>query len=169
MQRIEAFLKEDEVPDWASSLKRKATEGKPLPPMPLRPSQLGRGNPGPGKDETRVGFEKGIFTWNVTQRGRQHTPFKLGPLNLSFPVGKLSLVSGATGSGKTALLLSLLGGEFSGRLLAVVLFQEVGLFRNGMRGRQSVTGQERWKGRILRSNTMLVNRNVPTLERLIDR
>jgi len=110
MQRIEAFLKEDEVPDWASSLKRKTAEGKPLPSIPPQPSQSGRGNPGP---ETRVGFEKGIFTWNVPQRGRQYMPFKLGPLNLSFPTGKLSLVSGATGSGKTALLLSLLGGGFS--------------------------------------------------------
>jgi hypothetical protein len=113
MQRIEAFLKEDEVPDWASSLKSKTTKGKPLPPTPSQFSQRGRGSPGPGKDETRVGFEKGIFTWNMVPRGRQYTPFKLGPLNLNFPTGKLSLVSGATGSGKTALLLSLLGGEFS--------------------------------------------------------
>jgi len=112
MQRIEAFLKEDEVPDWASSLKRKNTEGKPQPSTSSQPSR----DPGPGKDEMTVGFEKGIFTWNVVPRGRQHTPFKLGPLSLSFPVGKLSLVSGATGSGKTGLLLSLLGGEFSGRL-----------------------------------------------------
>jgi hypothetical protein len=116
MQRIETFLKEDEVPDWATSLKRKPTDRKPLPPLPStssRPSQLGRGK-GKGKDdETMVGFENGIFTWNVITRGRLHTPFKLGPLNLNFPTGELSLISGATGSGKTALLLSLLGGGFS--------------------------------------------------------
>ena len=121
MQRIEAFLKEDEVPDWASSLKRKTAEWKPLPPTPSQPStsqppRVGRGNPGPRGGETRVGFENGIFTWNALPRGRQYTPFKLGPLNISFPTGKLSLVSGATGSGKTALLLSLLGGGFSGLL-----------------------------------------------------
>lgn len=110
MQRIEAFLKEDEVPDWATALKRKPIE-KPLPSLPStssRPLQPGRGK---AKDETRVGFEKGIFTWSVIPRGRQYAPFKLGPLNVDFPVGELSLVSGATGSGKTALLLSLLGGE----------------------------------------------------------
>jgi len=125
MQRIESFLEEDEVPDWASSLKRKPTEGKPLPPTPSRPSQSARGNPG---SETKVGFEKGIFTWNVSQRaphrGRQQTPFKLGPLSLSFPTGKLSLVSGATGSGKTALLLSLLGGGFSSVLYSCDTFFE---------------------------------------------
>ena len=118
MQRLESFLKEDEVPDWASSLKRKAPEGKPLPPAPPQSSQQGRGDSGP---QPKVGFEKGIFSWTIPQRGRQHTPFKLGPLSLSFPVGKLSLVSGATGSGKTALLLSLLGGGFSGAFMIVVL------------------------------------------------
>jgi len=110
MQRIEAFLKEDEVPDWASSLKRKTTEWKPTPSASSQPPRLGRRILEPVKVETKIGFEKAIFTWSVIPRGRQHTPFKLGPLNLSFPIGKLSLVSGATGSGKTAVLLSLLGG-----------------------------------------------------------
>lgn len=115
MQRIETFLKEDEVPDWATSLKRKNTGRKPLPPLPSessRPSQLGPGK-GKGKDERVVGFENGIFTWSMMTRRSLHAPFKLGPLNLNFPTGELSLISGATGSGKTALLLSLLGGGFS--------------------------------------------------------
>jgi hypothetical protein len=166
MQRIKAFLKEDEVPDWASSLKRKPTEGKPLPPTPPQPSQSGRGNLGAGKDETRVGFEKGIFTWNILPRGHQHVPFKLGPLNFGFPTGKLSLVSGATGSGKTALLLSLLGGKFSGDLSGYSAFLSDWRLRNGMPGWQSFTGQGWWKGCILCSNTMWVNRNVGTLQRL---
>lgn len=119
MQRIETFLKEDEVPDWATSLKRKTTDWKPLPPLPStlsQHSQPARGK-GKGKDDTMVGFEKGIFTWSTATRGHPHTPFKLGPLNLNFPAGELSLVSGGTGSGKTALLLSLLGGRFSEALL----------------------------------------------------
>jgi len=154
MQRIEAFLKEDEVPDWASSLKRKTTEGKLRPSTSSQPSRLGQGNPGPGKDETSVGFEKGIFTWIVIPRGRQHTPFKLGPLSISFPAGKLSIVSGATGSGKTGLLLSLLGGEFSGRPSGCGILLRGLPFRNGMPGWQSITGQEWRKGGVLRSNTM---------------
>jgi ABC-type transport system involved in cytochrome bd biosynthesis fused ATPase/permease subunit len=157
MQRIEAFLNEDEVPDWASSLKRKTVEGKPLPPAPSQPPRLGPRIPEPAKDETRVGFKKAIFTWSVVPRGRQNTPFTLGPLNLAFPIGKLSLVSGPTGSGKTALLLSLLGGEFSESLSGWVIFQEALRCRNGMCGWRSVTGQEWWKGCILLSNTMYVS------------
>lgn len=114
MQRIETFLGEEEVPDWATSLKRKTADRKPLPPLPSassRPPHPGRGK-GKGKDGEIVGFEKGIFTWSMVTRGRPHAPFKLGPLDLTFPIGELSLVSGATGSGKTALLLSLLGGGF---------------------------------------------------------
>jgi hypothetical protein len=111
MQRIEAFLKEDEVPEWATSLKR-PTGGKPLPALPPLPPTSSRPGRGKGRD-TGVGFEKGIFIWSVGTGGSHHTAFKLGPLTLDFPTGELSLVSGATGSGKTALLLSLLGGKFS--------------------------------------------------------
>lgn len=112
MQRIDAFLKEDEVPEWASSLKGKTTDGKFIPSTSAQPPRLGPRAPEPAKSETGIGFEKAIFAWSAIPRGRQHPPFKLGPLSLSFPIGKLSLVSGATGSGKTALLLALLGGRF---------------------------------------------------------
>lgn len=154
MQRIEAFLKEDEVPDWASSLRRKTIEGKPLPSTSSQTPRLVPRIPEPTRDETKVGFEKAIFTWSVVPRGRQNTPFKLGPLNLIFPTGKLSLVSGATGSGKTALLLALLGGKFSEGLSGWVSFREVFRFRNDMRGWQSVAGQEWRKGCVLCSNAM---------------
>ncbi|KAJ3094871.1 hypothetical protein HDU97_007515 [Phlyctochytrium planicorne] len=40
---------------------------------------------------------------------RKESQFELKDLNLEFPEGKVSVVVGATGSGKTALLLSLLG------------------------------------------------------------
>ncbi|KZT01394.1 uncharacterized protein LAESUDRAFT_739182 [Laetiporus sulphureus 93-53] len=88
MQRIEAFLKEAEVPDWASSLKK--------PPS----SET--------IDQDEISFEDARFEWDVSPKD---TPsrFQLGPLNIRFPEGKLTLVSGATGSGKSALLAALLG------------------------------------------------------------
>ena len=39
--------------------------------------------------------------------------FELRDIDVSFPTGKLSLVAGATGSGKSSLFLALLGGELS--------------------------------------------------------
>ena len=89
MQRIEAFLNELEVPDWATALKRTAAVDQP------------RG---------KVGFEDASFEWDSAPK-EEPSRFTLGPLNISFPAGKLVLVSGATGSGKSALLNALLGGE----------------------------------------------------------
>lgn len=91
MQRIEEFLREGEVPEWASSLKSKDS---------LRPND----------GDNRLGFENATFTWDVAPRGEQ-SRFTLGPLDITFPVGQLSLISGPTGSGKTALLNGLLGGK----------------------------------------------------------
>lgn len=88
MQRIEEFLGEDEVPKWASTLTATPTE----------------------QGFKEVKFCDATFEWQK----RKHpsaTPsrFQLGPLNLTFPQGSLSLVIGATGSGKSALLAALLG------------------------------------------------------------
>ncbi|EPQ60440.1 pleiotropic drug resistance ABC transporter [Gloeophyllum trabeum ATCC 11539] len=89
MQRIQAFLDETEVPDWACSLKCSTT-----------------------MQDTRVAhqicFERAIFRWysdSESEEGR----FQLGPLNFHFPLGQLTLVTGPTGSGKSALLAALLG------------------------------------------------------------
>ncbi|KAJ7193321.1 pleiotropic drug resistance ABC transporter [Mycena pura] len=88
MQRIEAFLAEDEVPKWASTLTSSEVES-------------------PGKV---MGFAAATFNWqNPLQSGPTSAQFQLGPLDIMFPEGKLTLVSGATGSGKTALLSALLG------------------------------------------------------------
>jgi ABC-type transport system involved in cytochrome bd biosynthesis fused ATPase/permease subunit len=102
MQRIEAYLAEEEIPAWASSLK--AAE-----------------NPGhfPESDSRRVGFEGATFEWHrraenaatpATSGAATLHGFQLTNLDISFPTGKLTLVSGRTGSGKTALLNALLGG-----------------------------------------------------------
>jgi ABC-type siderophore export system fused ATPase/permease subunit len=95
MQRIEDFLEEDEVPDWASTLSI---------PMPNSSHVM----------DDRVGFSEASFEWQSSSSSTA-TPspsrFRLGPLDIVFPTGKLTIVSGATGSGKSALLAALLGGK----------------------------------------------------------
>lgn len=92
MQRIQDFLKEDEVPDWASTLS----------------------TPMPHVRDDKVGFSEASFEWQdpSSSTTAPSTRFQLGPLDIVFPTGKLTIVSGATGSGKSALLAALLGGMF---------------------------------------------------------
>ena len=82
LQRINNFLGEDEVPDWACDLKRK--ESKPV---------------------NEIGFKNATFVWHSEEE-----PFRLGPLDLTFPVGRLTLVTGPIGSGKSAIFAAMLGG-----------------------------------------------------------
>lgn len=111
MQRIEKFLAEEEVPNWASSLKDDIT-----------------------KRSLDVGFVEASFSWhNNTSFPSLPTKFILGPLDFAFPLGKLSLVTGVTGAGKTALLAALLGGM----LILFTLSLALTLQRNGMSRRPS--------------------------------
>lgn len=104
MKRIEDFLAEDEVEDWASSVKRHQECSPPEPSKPMR-----------------IGYETASFRWHIsagpaiaqgepdnTQPGR----LILRDITASFPSGKLSLITGPTGSGKSSLLNALLGGSF---------------------------------------------------------
>ncbi|BEI94008.1 uncharacterized protein CcaverHIS019_0604670 [Cutaneotrichosporon cavernicola] len=65
----------------------------------------------PGPSDPAIGFHDALFSYPGEEGpgidGAQ--PFRLGELNLSFPKGELSLVTGPVGSGKTTLILSLLG------------------------------------------------------------
>ncbi len=88
LQRINAFLREDEIPAWASTLGGSKCEESEI---------------------ARLGFEDAVFQWGSPAKGVPQRRFSLGPLNIDFPIGKLSLVTGATGSGKSALLAALLG------------------------------------------------------------
>jgi len=126
--RIDDFLQEDEgehenisfetadlkVPDWVSSLKRS-------------PHARVRG-------DSKIGFENATLRWNtgkVTEDAGgaaaqasaappspgtsdqstavEEAVFSLSGLTVEFPIGKLSVVTGPTGSGKTAVLTALLG------------------------------------------------------------
>jgi ABC-type multidrug transport system fused ATPase/permease subunit len=65
-----------------------------------------------GPQSPYIGFEEASFSWGVTSeqlKTRSYYDFKLHDLNIDFPTGKLTLVMGTTGSGKSSLLLALLG------------------------------------------------------------
>lgn len=55
--------------------------------------------------EPKIGFEEGIFSWS----GKDPEDFKLIDLNMQFKVAQLNVIIGPTGSGKTSLLMALLG------------------------------------------------------------
>ncbi|KIM47463.1 hypothetical protein M413DRAFT_22125 [Hebeloma cylindrosporum] len=100
MQRIEAFLNEEEVPGWASTLSESAVD--------------------PGDEVHEIGFVDASFEWKEASIDDiAPARFHLGPLDVIFPPGNLTIVSGATGSGKTGLLVALLGEMHctSGRVL----------------------------------------------------
>lgn len=87
MQRIEKFMIESEVPEWASSLQY---------------------SPCPDHHLSLAITKNATFKWSPDL---DDDDFVLGPINVSFPPGELSLIIGNTGSGKTSLLLALLGGK----------------------------------------------------------
>ncbi|KJA28401.1 hypothetical protein HYPSUDRAFT_62031 [Hypholoma sublateritium FD-334 SS-4] len=94
MQRIEDFLKEDEVPDWASTLL-----GDSIDPVVTKQGE-----------KVETGFSDASFEWKESLcTDAVPSRFHLGPLDIIFPAGKLTIVSGATGSGKSAFLVALLG------------------------------------------------------------
>ena len=64
------------------------------------------------EDYPLIGFKDASFTWGtkngINQAGA--TPaFKLIDLNTAFVPGSLNIIAGPTGSGKTSLLMALLG------------------------------------------------------------
>ena len=96
MQRIEAFLQEEEVDDWACSL------SAPAGPRPFD-----------NNHSAPVGFSNAVFRWPGMPSGDSTSPkFELGPLDVKFVPGALTIISGATASGKSAFLAALLGGLF---------------------------------------------------------
>jgi ABC-type transport system involved in cytochrome bd biosynthesis fused ATPase/permease subunit len=103
MQRINKFLEEEDVPKWVSSFTLPQQDSQQL------------------SDSFQAAFHDASFQWHIgSSTDTGSTPFTLGPLNIAFPKEKLTLVSGATGSGKTALLRALLGGKsLQGTILSI--------------------------------------------------
>lgn len=81
LDRVSDFLEEDETSKY-EQLGQKRTENSPL-----------------------IGFENASFSWNSSS----DADFKLRDLNIAFKPGKLNVIIGPTGAGKTSLLMALLG------------------------------------------------------------
>ncbi|KAJ4353706.1 Transporter of the ATP-binding cassette (ABC) [Didymosphaeria variabile] len=89
VDRIEEYLNEPETEKYAQLVThKKDAKGSPL-----------------------IGFERGTFSWGGKdlQDKTAANAFKLMDLNLRFKVGDLNVIVGPTGSGKTSLLMALLG------------------------------------------------------------
>ncbi|KAK4688623.1 hypothetical protein P7C73_g1481, partial [Tremellales sp. Uapishka_1] len=115
VKRIEDFLNEEEVPDWVCSLKR------PIEALSSAPAKIGFENAtfkwNSGKQAETSSSDKAIIPTIVEPSSPASTDdtavvpvvFSLSDLNLNFPIGKLSIITGPTGSGKSAVLTALLG------------------------------------------------------------
>ena len=55
--------------------------------------------------ETMLGFDRGTFSWG----SKESEDFKMIDLDMRFKVGQMNVIIGPTGSGKTSLLMALLG------------------------------------------------------------
>ncbi|KAF2272314.1 P-loop containing nucleoside triphosphate hydrolase protein [Westerdykella ornata] len=89
VDRIEEYLNEPETDKYTQLVSgKKDDNGQPI-----------------------IGFEQGTFTWGGkdSEDKTAADAFKLMDLNVRFKVGELNVVVGPTGSGKTSLLMALLG------------------------------------------------------------
>lgn len=91
IDRVQEFLDEEETEKY-KQLKPTETNDDPLTPL--------------------IGFKDGRFTWgskNLLGKEEGAGSFQLVNLNLEFVPGELNVIAGPTGSGKTSLLMALLG------------------------------------------------------------
>ncbi|KAF9438945.1 hypothetical protein BGZ76_002608 [Entomortierella beljakovae] len=107
VRRVEAFLSEEETSKYSiRSNEAPSTENAFLSPS-IAPQSV--------RTPNTIGFTNASFRWHrrstaagVMSRNSSNGIFTLKNLTINFPVGKLSLVCGSTGSGKTSLLMALL-------------------------------------------------------------
>lgn len=116
IQRIEDFLKEEEVPTFVSSLKlaeqQKATSSAVDETIGFVGPASFRWNSGKADDKSSPTAPASDVAKapadDAAPTPTEDAPFELNDLDFIFPMG-LTIISGPTGSGKTALLHALLG------------------------------------------------------------
>ncbi|BEI93418.1 uncharacterized protein CcaverHIS019_0510460 [Cutaneotrichosporon cavernicola] len=119
VKRTQDFFEEDEVPEWVSSLKghddgstkdtkigfKKATLKWNAGAQDEADAKNGTAEP-PLIEVTDTDADTDT-THDV--ESMENAVFELSDITIDFPVGKMSVVSGPTGAGKTAILVGLLG------------------------------------------------------------
>ncbi|KAK9367367.1 hypothetical protein V1509DRAFT_627120 [Lipomyces kononenkoae] len=83
VDRVQKFLDEEETQKYTQLSKTRRSHGDPL-----------------------IGFQGASFAWGA---GRTNFDFKLQDIDVAFEPGKLSVIVGPTGSGKSSMLMALLG------------------------------------------------------------
>ena len=89
VDRVEEFLNEDETEKYEQLLQgRKDENGDPI-----------------------IGFDNATLTWGGkdAQKADGQTAFRMIDMDIRFLIGRLNIIVGPTGSGKTSLLMALLG------------------------------------------------------------
>ena len=89
IDRVEEFLNEDETEKY---------------------DQI-RQDPKTDNNDSIIGFDKSTLTWGGrdARDDKGNTAFRLIDISLRFQIGRLNIIAGPTGSGKTSLLMALLG------------------------------------------------------------
>lgn len=89
VDRVEEFLREEETEKYIQL--KKSKQASP--------------------HETKIALEHATLTWGAKSDSSKTASktFRLIDMNIDFVVGKLNVIAGATGSGKTSLLMALLG------------------------------------------------------------
>ncbi|KZT21758.1 multidrug resistance-associated ABC transporter [Neolentinus lepideus HHB14362 ss-1] len=162
IKRIETFLDEDEVSDQVSSLKGSARtssvdieEGFGIVDGTFKWNEVeetakGKDSGNGKKKDTKTNGSNSASeeasatdSTNEVNTTADHR-FELKDVNVMFPEGKLSLITGPTASGKTALLMALLGEmtTLSGRI--VMLKDPSRIDANGLMHSISYAAQSPW-------------------------
>ncbi len=88
VDRVEEFFNEDETEKYSQLIQDDKDEG----------------------GETKIGFQNATFTWGGKGSHTDgSTAFRLIDMEIKFRVSQLNIIAGPTGSGKTSLLMALLG------------------------------------------------------------